>query len=68
MSDAKSKLSSLLAYWLEHNKEHGAEFREWAERTEADQPEVAKQLRQAADRMAEADECLENARKLMTAS
>jgi len=65
MNDAKGKLISLLAYWLEHNKEHGAEFREWAERTEAEQPEVAAQLRQAADKMAETDECLENARKLM---
>ena len=26
------KLRTLLAHWIEHNKEHGQEFREWAEK------------------------------------
>jgi hypothetical protein len=31
----KEKLNRLLDYWIEHNKEHGDEFREWAEKTES---------------------------------
>ena len=65
MNDTKSKLNSLLPYWLEHNQEHGAEFREWADKIAADQKEVAEQLRQAADKMAEADEYLKKARNLL---
>jgi hypothetical protein len=65
MNDAKSKLNSLLSYWLEHNQEHGAEFREWADRIAADQKDVAEQLRQAVDKMAEADEYLKKARSLL---
>ena len=65
MNDTRGKLNSLLSYWLEHNREHGAEFREWADRIAADQRDVAGQLRQAADKMAEADECLEKARNLL---
>jgi hypothetical protein len=65
MKDAKSQLKSLLAYWLEHNREHGAEFREWADKMMKDQPEVAGQLRQTADKMAEVDELLKKAQKLL---
>ena len=28
----KDKLKVLLNYWIKHNKEHGAEFEEWAEK------------------------------------
>jgi nickel/cobalt exporter len=28
----KDKLRALLEYWVKHNKEHGEEFREWAEK------------------------------------
>jgi hypothetical protein len=65
MNDTTSKLNSLLSYWLEHNQEHGAEFREWADKVATDQKDVAGQLRQAADKMAEADECLKKARFLL---
>jgi hypothetical protein len=65
MDDTKNKLNSLLSYWLEHNQEHGAEFREWADRIATDHKDVAEQLRQAADKMAEADECLTKARNLL---
>jgi len=61
----EDKLSTLLAYWLEHNQEHGAEFREWADRIAAEQSEVAQRLRRAADKMAEADEYLKQARGLL---
>ena len=30
-SDRK-KLETLLDYWIDHNKEHGEEFKEWAEK------------------------------------
>ena len=66
MNDTTSKLNSLLSYWLDHNQEHGAEFREWADRIATDRPDVAEQLRQAADKMAEADEYLKKARNLLT--
>ena len=66
MNDTTSKLNSLLSYWLEHNQEHGAEFREWADRIATDQKDIAEQRRQAADKMAEADECLKKARTLLT--
>ena len=28
----KAKLRALLDYWVKHNKEHGEEFKEWAEK------------------------------------
>ncbi len=65
MKDAESQLKSLLAYWLGHNQEHGAEFREWADKMAADQKEVAEQLRQTADKMAEVDELLKKAQRLL---
>lgn len=65
MNDTASKLNSLLSYWLEHNQEHGAEFREWADKTAGERNDVAEQLRQAAAKMAEADECLKKARTLL---
>lgn len=65
MKDTKSQLNSLLAYWLEHNHEHGVEFREWADKITMDQKEVAEQLRQAADKMAEVDEYLKKAQELL---
>ncbi len=66
MDDTKSKLNSLLSYWLEHNQEHAAEFREWADKIATDQKDVAEQLRKAVDKMAETDEYLKKARSLLT--
>jgi hypothetical protein len=65
MDDTKSKLNSLLSYWLEHNREHGTEFREWADKIAVYQKNIAEQLRQAADKMAEADEYLKKAHYLL---
>ncbi len=45
MNDTTSKLNSLLSYWLEHNQEHRAELREWADRIATDKKDVAEQLR-----------------------
>jgi len=33
-SDEKEKLKTLLKYWIEHNREHSDEFKEWAEKAE----------------------------------
>jgi hypothetical protein len=65
MNDTISKLNSLLSYWLQHNQEHGAEFREWAGKIATDHKDVAEQLWQAADKMAEADEYLKKAGSLL---
>lgn len=36
MDQAESdELRLLLDYWVKHNKEHGEEFREWAEKAES---------------------------------
>ena len=65
MNDTKSKLNSLLSYWLEHNQEHAAEFREWADKIATDQKDVAEQLLKAVEKMAETDEYLKKARSLL---
>lgn len=31
-ADDKTKLKTLLSYWIEHNEEHSQEFKEWAEK------------------------------------
>jgi nickel/cobalt exporter len=51
-SDEKSKLRSLLAYWIEHNREHGQEFREWAEKAgEMGEGEVSGEILRAVGHM-----------------
>lgn len=65
MNDTRSQLNSLLAYWLEHNVEHGAEFREWADKIAVEHADIAEQLRKAADKMAEADGHLNRAQQLL---
>jgi hypothetical protein len=65
MNDTLSKLKSLLSYWLEHNGEHRAEFHEWADKIAAEQAGIAEQLREAADKMAEADQYLKKAQDLL---
>jgi hypothetical protein len=34
------KLRVLIPHWIEHNREHAAEFREWAERAGEVAPEI----------------------------
>ena len=31
-NEEKEKLRILLDYWIKHNREHGEEFKEWAEK------------------------------------
>ncbi len=65
MHDTPRKLESLLTYWLEHNGEHRAEFCEWADKIAAEQADIAEQLRQGGDKMAEAGGYPKKARHLL---
>jgi predicted metallo-beta-lactamase superfamily hydrolase len=55
------KLRVLLPHWIEHNAEHAAEFRQWAERAEeasVDIQAAAKALDQANQALTKAQEKL----------
>ncbi len=53
------KLKILLDHWIEHNKEHGEEFREWAEKARALGEAVVQQdMLDAAQHMNKASESL----------
>jgi hypothetical protein len=50
--DERGKLRTLLDYWVKHNREHGDEFREWAEKTQASgEATVHRALVEAAEEM-----------------
>lgn len=65
-SDERAKLKILLNHWIEHNKEHGQEFREWAGRARGfGAAEAYKEMLQAAREMDKASGSLVQAlRKL----
>jgi len=65
MSNLKDELGKLIDYWLEHNREHGQEFLEWAEKAKPLGNEVARSLSAAATKMAEANQFLEKAREVL---
>ena len=57
--DERAKLMTLLNYWIEHNKEHSQEFREWADKAkEMGEAEARKAMLQAAQEMDKASEIL----------
>jgi len=68
MSDVQEKLHILLDYWIEHNREHEKEFRDWAQKAASLSAKVAQQLQEAATKMADASNCLEKARQALTKS
>ena len=48
----RDRLRTLLDYWVKHNREHGDEFREWAEKTRASgETDVHLALAEAAEEM-----------------
>ena len=53
------KLRVLIPHWIEHNQEHAAEFREWAEQAGGAAPEILA----AANEMIKANANLEAALK-----
>ena len=61
-NDERAKLRTLLNYWIEHNKEHSQEFREWVSKAKAfGEPEVGEKMLQAAQEMDKASEILSQA-------
>jgi hypothetical protein len=64
MSDEVEKMRTLMDYWIEHNNEHGQEFKEWADKmNDADKPVVSAELLQASMEMEKATEHLLKARE-----
>ena len=56
------KLKILLDHWIEHNKEHGEEFREWAEKaSDLGEAVVHEDMLDAARYMDKASESLRKA-------
>ena len=48
----KGKLRALLDYWVKHNKEHGEEFKEWAEKAkDFGETAIHDELMQASEEM-----------------
>jgi nickel/cobalt exporter len=65
-SDEKTKLRTLLNYWVEHNREHSQEVRDWAAKARAlGKGKVAEKMLQASREMDKASELLtESLKKL----
>ena len=68
MNDIQEKLTTLLNYWIKHNREHEEEFRDWAEKAMAIPGDIAQQLREAADKMAAASDDLTKVKQALTKS
>ena len=68
MDDVRERLCILLDYWVEHNSEHEKEFRDWADKVASLSPEVARQLQEAAARMAAASNELMKAKQALPKS
>jgi nickel/cobalt exporter len=63
----KDKLRALLDYWVKHNKEHGDEFREWAEKAgNLGETEIHDELMQVAEEMGKANSLLLRALERLT--
>ena len=60
--EERAKLKTLLNYWMEHNKEHSQEFREWAEKAKGwGEAEAYEEMLWAAQEMDKASEYLSQA-------
>jgi len=60
----RDKLAALLVYWIKHNREHGEEFKEWAEKARGfGESEVHDELLDAYRKINEANEVLLKASK-----
>ena len=68
MDDVEEKLKILLDYWIEHNSEHEKEFRDWADKAASSSTEVAKQLQEAAAKMAAVSDELTKAKQALSKS
>ena len=65
-NNERAKLKTLLHYWIEHNKEHSQEFKDWAVKAEASgDAEAGADMLRASQEMDQASEILSQAlRKL----
>jgi hypothetical protein len=60
--DDQDKVRALLPHWIQHNAEHAAEFRRWAEKVRAaGQEEAADEIALAAKELGWANEALSSA-------
>jgi hypothetical protein len=60
--EERAKLRTLLNYWIEHSKEHGQEFKEWADKVKGfGEAEISDEMLQAAQEMDKASACLSQA-------
>jgi len=58
----QDKVRALLPHWIEHNAEHAADFRSWAERVRAmGQDEAAEEIDRAASELGRVNEILSSA-------
>ena len=63
-SDEMAKLRTLLNYWVEHNREHSQEFKEWSDKAKAlGEVEIAEEILQAAREMDKASGLLSQSLK-----
>ena len=61
-NDERAKLKTMLSYWIEHNKEHSQEFREWADKAKRlGETEASEDILQAAQKMDKTNEFLSRA-------
>ena len=61
-SETLARVKTLLGYWIEHNREHSEEFREWADRLRGlGEGAAGGDLTQAAQKMEEAGRLLSRA-------
>ena len=61
-NDERTKLKTMLNYWIKHNKEHSQEFREWAEKAKVfGEAEAYEGMLQASQEMDKASEFLSQA-------
>lgn len=61
-NDEITRLKTLLDYWIEHNREHSQEFREWAGKVkEFGKAETGEDMLLAAQEMDKASEILSRA-------
>lgn len=61
----KEQLLSLVDYWIDHNEEHGQEFRDSAEGMGEFSTHAADLTREAATKLDEANELLQKAREAL---
>ena len=61
-SDERAKLKTMLNYWIEHNREHSQEFREWVGKAKGfGEAEAGEEMLQAAQEIDKASESLSQA-------